>query len=69
MINLIQKTKDEIANVIRIGVEKAGLAGFDAPIEIEKPRDEGHGDFSTNIAMRLAKPAKSNPRVLAEKLI
>lgn len=69
MINLIQKTKDEIANVIRLGVEKAGLAGFDAPIEIEKPRDEGHGDFSTNIAMRLAKPAKSNPRVLAEKLI
>ena len=69
MINLIQKTKDEIANVIRLGVEKAGLAGFDTPIEIEKPRDEGHGDFSTNIAMRLAKPAKSNPRVLAEKLI
>ncbi len=69
MINLIQKTKDEIANVIRLGVEKAGLAGFDAPIEIEKPRDEGHGDFSTNIAMRLAKPAKSNPRALAEKLI
>ena len=69
MINLIQKTKDEIANVIRLGVEKAGLAGFDTPIEIEKPRDEGHGDFSTNIAMRLAKPAKSNPRALAEKLI
>lgn len=69
MINLIQKTKDEIANVIRLGVEKAGLDGFDAPIEIEKPRDEGHGDFSTNIAMRLAKPAKSNPRALAEKLI
>lgn len=69
MINLIEKTKGEIASVIKRGVEKAGLAEFGAPIEIEKPRDEGHGDFSTNIAMRLAKPAKSNPRALAEKLI
>lgn len=69
MINLIQKTKDEIERVIRDGVEKEGLSGFGVPIETEIPRDEGHGDFSANIAMRLAKPAKTNPRALAERLI
>ncbi len=38
-------------------------------INIERTRDPLHGDFSTNLAMMLAKPAKMNPRQLAEKII
>ncbi len=33
---------------------------------VELPKDPGHGDLSTNAAMVLAKPAKKNPRELAE---
>jgi arginyl-tRNA synthetase len=36
---------------------------------VERPKDRGHGDFSTNAAMLLAKPARSNPRALAQALI
>ncbi len=38
-------------------------------IAVERTRDPQHGDFATNLAMLLAKPAKMNPRQLAEKLV
>lgn len=37
-----------------------------ANVTLEPPRDPSHGDLATNAAMVLAKPAKSNPRALAE---
>jgi arginyl-tRNA synthetase len=41
----------------------------DVQYTIERPRDPSHGDFSSNIAMVLAKTFKVPPRVLAEKLL
>jgi arginyl-tRNA synthetase len=38
-------------------------------ILIEHTRDPEHGDFASNLAMMLAKPAKSKPRDLAEKIV
>jgi arginyl-tRNA synthetase len=35
-------------------------------IVIEKPKDAKMGDFSTNLAMTLAKPERKNPRAIAE---
>jgi arginyl-tRNA synthetase len=37
-------------------------------IEVETPRDTSHGDFASNVAMALAKPAGMKPRDLAEAL-
>lgn len=37
-------------------------------VTVEPPRDVTHGDLATNAAMVLAKPAKTNPRALAEAL-
>jgi arginyl-tRNA synthetase len=37
-------------------------------VTVEPPRDPSHGDMATNAAMVLAKPAKTNPRALAELL-
>jgi arginyl-tRNA synthetase len=39
-----------------------------ANVTVEPPRDITHGDLATNAAMVLAKPAKTNPRALAEKI-
>jgi arginyl-tRNA synthetase len=36
---------------------------------LERTRDPANGDFATNIAMRLAKPANLKPRELAEKIV
>ena len=38
-------------------------------VTLEPPRDVTHGDLATNAAMVLAKPAKTNPRALAEALV
>ena len=38
-------------------------------IEVERTRDAAHGDFATNIALQLAKPARKNPRQLAQALL
>lgn len=38
-------------------------------IHIERPADDKHGDFSTNVAMTLAKELKQSPRDIAGKLI
>lgn len=39
-----------------------------ANVTVEPPRDPSHGDLATNAAMVLAKPAGTNPRMLAEAL-
>jgi arginyl-tRNA synthetase len=38
-------------------------------IEVENTRDAQHGDFASNLAMRLAKATRQNPRKLAEALV
>ncbi len=38
-------------------------------IILERPKAAEHGDFSSNLAMQLAKPLRQNPRVIAEQLI
>ena len=38
-------------------------------ITIDRTRDASHGDFASNLALLLAKPAKSNPRELAARII
>ena len=38
-------------------------------VEVENTRDAQHGDFASNLAMRLAKAVRQNPRKLAEALV
>ena len=38
-------------------------------VSVERTRDASHGDFASNIAMRLAKSAGRNPRELAQLII
>lgn len=39
-----------------------------ADIVLERPRNRDHGDWASNIAMRLAKPLGTNPRGLAQQI-
>jgi arginyl-tRNA synthetase len=40
-----------------------------ALVVIERAKDAQHGDFQSNVAMRLAKAARKNPRELAQALV
>ena len=50
----------------RLAGELAGAIG--AAVELERPSDPKHGDFSTNVALRLAPERRTSPRELAEEL-
>ena len=38
-------------------------------VVVERTRDAQHGDFATNVALRLAKAARSSPRELASAIV
>ncbi len=42
--------------------------GLPTEVTVERPRQKGHGDYATNVAMQLAKKAGTNPRALGELL-
>jgi arginyl-tRNA synthetase len=42
--------------------------GVPPSVKVERPRQKGHGDYATNVAMQLAKKAGTNPRALGELL-
>ena len=50
----------------RLAGELAGAVG--AAVELERPSDPKHGDFATNVALRLAPERGTSPRELAEEL-
>lgn len=64
----IQPIKDQIALLIGIALETVAP---EAPVslEIERPKNAAHGDFSSNAAMQLARPLKRNPRELAQLIL
>ena len=59
-----------VANALAELPELAEAAG-DLAIDstIERTRDPSHGDFASNIAMRLAKPARKAPREIATGIV
>ena len=44
-------------------------AGISTDSTVERTRDESHGDFASNLAMRLAKPARKAPRDIAAQIV
>jgi arginyl-tRNA synthetase len=52
-------------------VAEQGTIPRDAPVApvVERTRDPAHGDFATNVAMVLAKQARTKPRELAHRIV
>ena len=42
---------------------------LDIASTVERTRDPAHGDFASNVAMQLAKPARKNPREIAATIV
>jgi arginyl-tRNA synthetase len=69
-------TPEELSATIRAailaGIDDSDfqLSPFDVPeVRVERPRQREHGDWSTNVAMQLAKQAGTNPREFAQTLV
>ena len=52
--------------VTRLAAEVEEVAG--TPVELERPSDASHGDYATNVALRLAPQRRQSPRDLAQEL-
>lgn len=57
-----------LARLVAEGVLPGALADTTVP-QVERARDGTHGDFATNLALVLAKPAGARPRDLAVRLL
>lgn len=60
---MIQST---VTSILRKALERAGIE--ETEIEIEHPTVEDHGDFATNIALKLSKTLKQSPKEIAQKI-
>ncbi len=69
-VQLKEDLQKLIASSLQSLQHQGDLAETGLPeIKIERTRDKAHGDFSSNIAMVLAKPLQTAPRQLAELIV
>ncbi|HOO11543.1 MAG TPA: arginine--tRNA ligase, partial [Bacillota bacterium] len=73
-MNMVQKIAEQIREIVGESVkgciDKGLLSIENIPeIQVEIPREREHGDFSTNIAMVLAKQAKKSPVAVARDIV
>ncbi|MEW6697820.1 MAG: arginine--tRNA ligase [Bacillota bacterium] len=71
MQGLVEQLRSGLAAALHKAIARAVDKGMVNPVEvpeiiIEVPREKGHGDFATNLAMQLARSAKMAPRKIAE---
>lgn len=60
-----------MSDLLRRELERVAgaLGGEGLPFVLERPRDTGHGDLATNLAMLLARVRKQNPRTVAQEVL
>lgn len=70
-MNIVEQVQNNLKQEIKDAVVKAGLAAEEQipDVILEIPKEKAHGDYSTNMAMQLARVAKKAPRMIAEGLI
>ncbi|CAB4614825.1 unannotated protein [freshwater metagenome] len=66
-------TPDALAAAIRQVLVQVVADGIEIAVpdvvHVERPKNRDHGDYATNVALTLAKPAGIAPRVLAEAIV
>jgi arginyl-tRNA synthetase len=66
--------KSDLAQLLTAALRSLEGSLLPAPVDpgvvqLERPRDASHGDFASNVALRLAKAAGRNPREVAAAII
>ncbi len=64
-----EQLRDVVRSAVAAAVERGALAvPVPDDVVVERPKNPEHGDYATNVALRLAKPAGRPPRAVAEAL-
>ena len=65
----MNKIENQIKEVLNQALKNSGVEVDESMLMVEIPKDSKNGDYSTNVAMRLAKQLKKNPREIAADLV
>lgn len=59
-MNIVEQVQNKLKEEIKAAVLKANLAAVEEipDVILEVPKEKSHGDYSTNMAMQLARVAK-----------
>lgn len=70
-MNIVEQVQLKLKEEIKAAVIKAELATEEQlpDVILETPKDKANGDYSTNMAMQLARVAKKAPRAIADALV
>jgi arginyl-tRNA synthetase len=60
--------RDQLLAAVHAALDACGFPAPPSGIELTPPKDSGHGDFTTNVALQLAKTAGLPPRDVAAKV-
>ncbi|MGY1642519.1 arginine--tRNA ligase [Geodermatophilus sp. SYSU D00703] len=64
-----EQLRDVVRTAVAAAVERGALpVAVPEDVLVERPKNPEHGDYATNVALRLAKPAGKPPRAVAEVL-
>ena len=69
LVELVAILKTHITQLLTLAAASLSADISTESIILERPKSAEHGDFSSNLAMQLAKPLRQNPRAIAEALI
>lgn len=65
---MLLEQQKQLISLIQAAVAQS-LPDAQPNVLLERPKVAAHGDVATNVAMQLAKPAKRNPRELAQAIV
>jgi arginyl-tRNA synthetase len=61
--------RDQLLAALQAALDACGFPAPPGGIELTAPKDSGHGDFTTNVALQLATPLGMKSRDVAAKLV
>ena len=73
-MNMIQKAKDQVAELTKHAYDAAAAAGalpagVETPVAVEIPKDAANGDYTTTFCLAAAKAMRKSPRDVAQLLV
>jgi arginyl-tRNA synthetase len=61
--------RSRLTDLLACGVAAVAPDRAGAPIELDRPKQQGHGDFASNVALQHAKALRRSPREFAQALV
>ncbi len=61
--------RQSLASALSQALNAVGIEQPQCGIDLQRPRQAGHGDYACNLALLLAKPLGRNPRELAQTIV